>query len=528
MVRLNKFSLKEKYDDILKYILFLLIILQGLFIFLINFLQTDAFLFFDNATAIRHGIEMWRKGIFLEGYHYFSTMEIDNAAFFAVPLYFLTNHLGLSLGIVHVLLYALCVYLIYSLFKNGEYDTKYGLVGALFLFSPYVISGLDWGNMMFVTVGQYEFRVMVMISLANLMVQVLNNKTSGKQFVFFLIFNIVLCFWTSLSCGNYVLLMIILPFIIFYIFYVCNADKLVIDKYAVLVLGTAFASCVAGWLLRSNFIGETSRNSLPLLTADTFSINLQYCITGFFMLFGALDQEPNIDIFSPKGILKIFKIVFILTCMVLVIAKFKKLKKKDSFMYMFIFVAIVNLMVMIFTFTRYGAMIFEYRYHIIWGAMFLLAAIASIDVIEAIILKRAVFLGMIFMCFVINYGAFNGVFIKPLATIHDKQVIEVAKEQSIDTIYVYDMPDDAATIRVLDFDLNCMSVVLQDGVVKAKTDNYFIDYSREYDYSDRHLFICRPDSFELLPDYIKSNYKKIKELQIGWVFIGDINPWLEY
>lgn len=51
-------------------------------IFLMNLLQTETYLFSDNTLAIRHGIEIWRKGIFLENFNYYSTLEIDNAAFF--------------------------------------------------------------------------------------------------------------------------------------------------------------------------------------------------------------------------------------------------------------------------------------------------------------------------------------------------------------------------------------------------------------------------------------------------------------
>ena len=54
--------------EYIKYFYFFLLIFQGLAIFLMNLFQTETYLFSDNALAIRHGIEIWRKGIFLENF----------------------------------------------------------------------------------------------------------------------------------------------------------------------------------------------------------------------------------------------------------------------------------------------------------------------------------------------------------------------------------------------------------------------------------------------------------------------------
>lgn len=517
----------DSYDELLNHFLILLIIAQGLSVFLINLFQTETYLFFDNAVAIRHGVEMWRNGLFLEGYNYFSTLEIDNAGFFAIPLYFLTGNLGLSLGIVHVLLYALCVYLIYSLFKNGGYDTKYGLIATFLLFTPFVIGALDWGNMIFLTVGQYEFRIIVMISVTNLLLMVLNTQVNKRNFIVLLVLNTVLCFWTSLSCGNYVLLMILLPFCLFFIYINCISDKLVINKSAVLILLTSVISALIAIVIRDAAIGETSRSNIPLLTADTFTANLLNCITGFFMLFGGLTQDALVPIFTAKGILRIIKFVLISTCLVLVFMKLKKMKKNDYLPYMFFFIALVNLAVMILTVTRYGALIFEYRYHIIWGAMLLLAAVAAIESIEYVRLKKLVLFGIVLMALIINLGGYNAIFQKVPTNVFEHEIIEFADENDIDTIYLYNMPSEAAAIRVLDLEKSCMSVYYYDDKIYSITDNYYEDYSSYYTYDERHLFICSPENFELLPDEMKACYPELIILENGCAYIGSENPWLE-
>lgn len=527
MKSLNNIKIKENYDKILKYFLFFLLFAQGLTIFLFNLFQTERYLFFDNALAIRHGIEMWRNGLFLDGYNYFSTMEIDNAAFFAVPLFFLTNNLGLSLAIVHLLLYILCVYLIYSIFKNGGYDTKYGLVAAFLLFTPYVIAGLDWGNMLFVTVGQYEFRVMVMLSVTNLLLMALNNKTEAKSFIPLHIFNILLCFWTTLSCGNYVILMILLPFCLFYIFMNCISDKVVINKQVIWILVSSVLVCVIALMIRNHTVGETGRASLPLLTADTFSANLLNCITGFFMLFGGLTQDPYTPIFSSKGMLQILKFVITVIYLVVTFIKLKKLKPTDYLPYMFIFVALVNWAVMTLSVTRYGAVIYEYRYHIVWAAMLILVAVASLEAIKYVRLQKITLLVIIVIAIIINYGGFNIMTSEITGHDFEKEIIEFANEEDLNTIYVYNMPNEASTIRVLDIEKSCMSVTYVVDHVYTSTDNYYEDYSSYYVYDERHLFICPRDCFEPLPEDIKSCYTEVGMIEDSCVFIGSMNPWLQ-
>jgi len=524
---ISRINTKENREKFVLYLLVALLVLQGMGIFLINLLQTEKYMFFDNALAIRHGVEMWRNGLFLKDFNYFSTMEIDNAAFFAVPMYLLTGNLGLSLGIVHVILYVLCICLISCLFRNAGYDKKYGLLAIFLLFTPYMIHGLDWANMMFVTVGQYEFRVIALISITNLLLMALNVKTDAKKWIPLLIFNFLLCFWTSLSCGNYVILMIVLPFCLFYVFINCISEKIIINKYIVVVFASTILACVFALAIRGHEIGETSRSSLALLTADTFSANLLNCITGFFMLFGGLTQEPDVPIFTMPAILRIIKFVFISACLVITYMKLKKMKTTDYFHYMFIFVAVVNLAVMILAFTRYGAIIFEYRYHIVWGAMLLLVAVASVEVIKYERLKNMVLLALLSMAVLINLSVFKTVFEENHETDFVEEIIRMADESGMDTIYVYNMPDEAAAIRALDVDKNCMSVTYVVDYVYNSTDNYFEYYYNYYEYDENHLFVCKPEFLETVPEEIREGYVAIGMLDDCCVFIGFENPWIQ-
>lgn len=527
MNKVKHFLKQLNYSKLLNWFLLLFVIMQGIAIFLVNLLQTDSYLFNDNVYAIRHGIEIWRHGLFLENFNYYSTMEIDNAAFFAIPLYFLTNNLGLSLGIVHLLLYILSAYLIYSIFQNGGYDSKYGLLAIIFLFTPFVISGLDWGNMLFVTVGQYEFRVIVMLSTINLLLITLNTSKTIKQTLPLFLFHLLLCFWTTLSCGNYVILMILLPFCMFFVYINCITERLQINKKTILTLAGTLLICALALVIRNYGVGETGRSTLPLLTADTFSANLLNCITGFFMLFGGLTQEPDVPIFTVNAILRIAKFIFICGCLILTYSKVKKAKPTDYLHYMFVFLALVNLGVMILAFTRYGALIFEYRYHLIWGAMLLLTTAASIDSIKYVRLKNLTIFTIICMVALINLGGFKSAFAEADRTALERQILRIADEEELNTIYMYNMPEEAATIKVLDYNKSCISVTYVVDYVYRSTEDYFENYEDYAIFDERHLFACTPDYFELIPDVIKEVYDPICTIGNVQIYIGHENPWLE-
>lgn len=517
---------KENQKILLKYFLLGIVIIQALAIFLFNLLQTENFLFSDNACAIRHGMEIWRNGLFIEGYNYLTSMEIDCASFFAVPLYFLTGNLGLSLAIVHLLLYILCAVLVCSIFRNMDYDLSYGLLAVFLIFTPYVIGGLDWANMLFLTVGQYQFRVMVLLSVTNLLLMTLKGKGKEGKFLPFLIFHLILCAWTTLSCGNYVLLMIILPFCLFYGFINLISEKWIINKGAIVVLASSMAVCLITLIIRNQAIGETGRGSLELLTADTFTANLLNCITGFFMLFGGLGQEADLAIFSAKGILQVLKFGFIVLCLIIAVIRLKKSKADDYLHFMFAFVALVNLAVMLLLVTRYGAIIFEHRYHIIWGIMLLLVTVASVDSILLPKLRGAVWIAITGIAILINIGGFDRITEEIHYTDYEREIIEVADREELNTIYLYNMPDDAAVIRVLDMEKSCMSVTYVVDHVYNSTNNYIEDYSRYYTYDEQHLFVCSRESFDLLPEEIRNCYNEIGILGDNLLFVSHENPWL--
>ena len=157
-----------------------LILFQFLSIIFINFTKSYSFLNLDSSLAIRHSIEMWKNGIFLQDYNYFSTIENDNAAFLGAPIYIITHNLNLALGIAHILTYTFCIWILHDIFKNLEVSREYFLIAVFLLFTPYSLGQLAWSNMFFLSVGQYEFRILVLLLLLDLML-LCDSQKYGKR-----------------------------------------------------------------------------------------------------------------------------------------------------------------------------------------------------------------------------------------------------------------------------------------------------------------------------------------------------------
>lgn len=64
-------------------------------------------------------MEMWKNGIFLEDFSFYSSsLEIDCIGFFAAPIYLLTKNLGLSMALCHGIGYLVIAYLLFDITKQ--------------------------------------------------------------------------------------------------------------------------------------------------------------------------------------------------------------------------------------------------------------------------------------------------------------------------------------------------------------------------------------------------------------------------
>lgn len=516
-------------------ILFLLVIVQFLGIAYINFTRSYGFMDYDTAFTVRQGVEMWQRGIFLKDFNYSTSMEIDCAAFFAMPLYILTNNLNLAMGITHCFFNTLIIYLIYVIFsqvfsEDRERMLNGSLLAVLFVFTPYASKPdyLDWSNMLFISAGYYEFRVISMLSLLGVMLMGENNQVGKKTYIFHLGLSLLFNFWTSLSVGNYALGFIILPFVLKCCLDMIKANRIVIFTKQNLVIGLVCGIWLFSAMLRSHFGIVSHRSNLNLISARHFWDNIQNMITGVFLLFNGLSMDGNISIFSLEGISIILRFGLVCFAIVVVWLYGKKEKNRTTLYMTFCMIALVNLSVFSLTLASYGQSIFEHRYHIQWTYL-LLIVLAYILVNEDnwgnTIFFKLVTWGSIVVLVLINMVGFSDMIKIDKEKSHIKKVLAYADLAEADSIIFYNNFELSGQIRAADLSKNSVSFYRADNMWHADT-KYFSYTVADQCYTEgRNILVCSQEAFDRLPEYVRSGYELIYNKEwIGNFYLSDQSP----
>lgn len=516
-------------------ILFLLVSLQFLGIAYINFTRSYGFMDYDTAFTVRQGVEMWRRGIFLKDFNYSTSMEIDCAAFFAMPLYILTNNLNLAMGVTHCLFNSLIVYLIYVVFSqvfpaDREHKLNGFLLAVLFVFTPYSSKPnfLDWSNMLFVSAGYYEFRVISMLSLLGVMLMEENNRVSRKTYIFHLILSLAFNFWTSLSVGNYALGFIILPFVLKRCLDMIKENRIKIVSRPNLVICLVCAAWLLSSLVRSHYGITSHRMNLNLINGRHFWDNIRNMITGIFLLFNGLSMESDVSIFSIEGISILLRFGFICFAIIVVFLHGKKEKNRTTLYMTFCMIALVNLGVFSLTLVSYGQSIFEHRYHIQWTYL-LLIIFAYILVNEVnwknTILFRIVSCGSIFVLLFINIVGFQDMIEIDKEKDYIKKVLAYADLGEADSIIFYNDFELSGQIRAADLSKNSVSFYYSDDGWHADTKYYSYTVADQCYTEGRNILVCSQEEFERLPDYFRAGYELIyNKERIGNFYLSDRSP----
>ena len=504
-----------------------LVILQFIAIFFINFTKTRQMLGFDSSLAIRHTVEMWKNGLFLKDFNYFSTLEIDNVAFFAAPIYILTGKLNVSIAIVHIIFYLIIVYIIYDLFKNVQGKNINFLIAILILFTPFSYGELDWANLIYVMVGQYEFRIIVLLLMMDTIILSASDDYKKNKFILLVCVTAMFTFWTSLSCGNYVLLMEIFPLII-YVFF----DAIIAEKRRIFTTQNFAILCfvivsILGWKLHNNFAGESFRNSLNYISAKDLFSNIFNEITGIFLLFGAVTYSDNLAVLSLSGIKIAIHLLFVLLCVYFIIINVRmKQVQKSKLFWMFASISGVNLAVLALTNTQYGSPIFEYRYHIVWCVSMILFISEMFDFAEQKWITKLINIVFLVTIILINVSNFEKLYKQSGCEKRDNEILSVADQYDIDTIYLYDMPTDAHVIRSINTNVYCVSATINDNNVNIDVGDFYYDYADNAVGSGKNLLVIKEKHFQKLPEYIKEAYTQ-EDIVIGKynVYVSEKNPW---
>lgn len=350
-----------------KYILACAVGVQFVLIFLCNYFKAANMLDYDASMAVRHAVEMWRaRTIFLQNFQYTTSMEIDCASFFAAPIYILTGNYGLGIAIVHLVLDGILAYAIYRLLKNMEVPFEFRILGIILVFLPYQHGQLAWANMLFLSVGQYEFRVTSAVLLFLLLSY--KERFSKRQWIELVVCECYIAV-TVLSTGNYLIIVLLVPIVLYEIFNILKKEKIDWKDRNLRIVVVSILIALGAYGVRMFMQISTNRSNMNIIKETEFADNFASCITGAISLFGglAIFEQPVI---SVEGIG--YMVRFILGCLILgmglVVFKNRKnlTENNEKIFIRFLFVLGLNMFVFIYTNTTYGSAVFEIRYHMMW------------------------------------------------------------------------------------------------------------------------------------------------------------------
>lgn len=512
----------------LSLVLGILVILQFLSIIYFNYTKAIGILDLDSSLAIRHACEMWKHGIFLKDYSLFSSsLEIDCVGFFAAGVFNLTGNLPFSMALCHGISYILTFFLFKDIFRHLHGSKESFLMMVLLYFTPYAVSMLDWAQMLSFCVAQYSFRVFTMLLILDVMLMFDNDKTNKVKSLFLFALSLSVNFWTSFSCGNYILCMVILPFILAYVFdSLKHRVRFWSDPKAWFLVVSAIVSFI-GWRLQLPYTGLGHRNSLDLLVSKNFAQNFGNLIAGVFQLFGGLTNESLISIFSEKGIGIVLRFVFCFLIFFILIRRLWQDKLQTKWHTYIVMVAAVNILILSVTDTSYGSATFEHRYHILWVVMALIGV--SMTIMDAAFwgpdrfVTNAVFSGIIIVVIAMNVLGFrmiDNVDAKNGDKGFEKAMMAVAKKNNTNSVLVYNWSDSPSVITLIDPEMHSAYITSKDGQTYIVSYDYYLSYTENAKMTS-HVVICTQEFIDAMPDYLRSCYTLVDSETFG----GGINAY---
>lgn len=513
-------------------LLIILMIFQFLAICYFNFTRSELFLDFDSALALRHSIDIWKnKKIFFENFAYVSSLELDCVSFWAAPLIIFTGNISFSFGIIHALLLIFTIFIIMDIFYTINVDFWCAALSVIFIITPYSLGQLDYFNMLFISAGQYLFRVITLLLLIDLL---LKPNYKGKKNKILLFIYAIFLFLTSFSAGNYILLMGIAPLVLNEIINIIKNQKIEYKKPSNILLVASGIISVLAIVIRDYGVGITARSSLNLSSASNFYNNIFNCIVGIYLLCDGVTHNSAIPITSIGGIARIFKFLFVTVCIFIVpilVKKHKMFKKTVLFQMTFVIVA-VNLFVLMITNSVYGSPVFEHRYHILWFVPIMLACGLCIyyfsNLNKNLYLNYCIFLFFFAVISLSNLQGFKKINEVSSANFDfSNEVISVADKYDTDTIILFNQNDKSHIIRAIDYNKNAISIN-EDNIFQAYILDYFFEAADSAVLGESNILVASDEQFESLPFYFKKRYTLVERINDVNCYYTEENPFDMY
>lgn len=273
----------------------LLLAVQVIFLGAIPFLAGDRIIDGDTGRLYQHMAAIWEAGtVFVPGWTYPTTMELDCALLLALPFYGLTKNTVVAFGCATLVILALWILLLCALARRINRQFSAHIVApvlCLLVLIPYSTANLYYWNMMFLNGSQYAFKVMIPLLLLYLLLEP-HPQTPSRKSWFLLGLYLAGLFLTTLSSGIYVAAMGIAPLLLV-TFLRWLYGKIRLTPYTALCAFGSVAATLLG-LGAAHHMGISIAGGQMLLNSfSTMADNAANCVVGFFRLFGAVTRSQT-------------------------------------------------------------------------------------------------------------------------------------------------------------------------------------------------------------------------------------------
>ena len=499
-------------------ILIITLIVQGLFIFYMNFFAFDKILNFDGMNLMLHAVEMWNnKTPFITGWVETTTLELDCATLIAAPVYGFTKNIIISFGIANMIYLFYFVLVVKQLFKYAGYEKKFLLLALSVILVPYTVGMVEYFNMLFFQGAQYSVKVLIPILMLTLLMTPREQQKKPFTIVNSIIF-FLLVFISGISSGVYVLFCGICPIIASVVLDIIldNHNKKY-KAYHFVLMGVSFLLGAIGYYINVHRSIHARGNTMYLTNFQDFHDNFAATVTSIFHVIGAL-PSANTAVFSMEGITYILKVILVLVMIMTVIITSRKMLIKTDQMNLKRMILVIffwNLFVFIFCETRNSLenKVIESRYYLI--PMILLMILFAMQMKEYIDISGKYLTNLLktvmpLVILILTIGSsFMTVKQFDTASGYLKNICNFIQDYDAKSVFFIDHNDVQGTCRYLDptrtysaYNSETQSLVVYD---------YYQNYIDRANFGAENIIAVfnwlTPD--QMLPAYIYSSYEKI-------------------
>ncbi len=524
--------LKGSYPDAekcAKAAVFAVFCIQVAFIIFINLFKCRSWIDHDASMLYSHTIHMWEQKKFVIPFYREETfLHLDTSCIFAMPLYGLTHDIFLAYGISNVIFLVITLWAMNDLLKKLDVKDTFRYAAMLLYLIPYRVGLVQYTNMLFFECSFYNVCILVTVLLIDLFLYPAvpegDRKGRVKYYLILAVYGLFTAL-TAFSRGTYTLLVALIPVILCYALEVILSEdgikhlkgsKLII----IAVTGISYALGM-GYGKLTGAEPKVSGYSL-VLPRDMFD-NFVHVFWGHLSIF-LEREEPHV--FTPEGVKTLILLAYAMLIIVLFIFNLKHAfsdgKYSNALRYMTL-IYLWNCCILGVTNCSESEYGFPERYLFPGFIPLLLSvpvALTYIGEIKRKLLKYTMFFGVSVLallvlaecdlnvrsCFRQNREDLQGI----------KEVIALARENGIDTVFFINDDNAGLISRSLDPELRVVSVETHDdGTYEIKSrENYLCAADRAYYGDDNVLALpwnVQPES--VLNEYQRSSYQYVCDVK---------------